>query len=172
MEKDEKAYAKLCEYCENAELFSLKQEKNNPFENEINGRVYKLRENPMKIEYIKFSFEGKKGILTYKNKQGTKELVFGLGYNEFGKFPEEGYSDMIATEYVPGNYYDCACSADWLEDKKLRIKVQVIDKYFGNANFIFSFKDSRVSVLMTSAAENFLLEYEGVATGVCNNGEL
>lgn len=165
MTKDEKAYAKLCEYTQNAELFSLAQEESNPFEAEIDGKVYKLCANPMNIEYIKFSFEGKKGILTYKNKQGTKELAFGLGYNEFGKFPEEGYSDMVATEYVPGNYYDCACSADWIEDRKLRIKVQIIDKYFGNANFIFSFKDSKVGVLMSRDAENFLLEYEGVAVG-------
>ncbi|MBR3761723.1 MAG: serine hydrolase [Lachnospiraceae bacterium] len=169
MPKDEKAYADLVQYCENAELFSLKQEKNNPFEAEINGKVYELKENRMKIEYIKFNFEGKKGILTYKNEQGTKELVFGLGYNEFGKVPQEGYSDMTATEYAAGNYYDCACSADWTEEKKLRIKVQIIDKYFGNASFVFSFKDSRVSVLMTRAAENFLLEYEGVATGNIKN---
>lgn len=165
IEKDEDAYAKLCEYTENAQLFSLKQEEVNPFENEINGKVYELNENPMKIEYIKLNFEGKKGILTYKNAQGLKKLAFGLGYNEFGKFPQEGYSDMIAGEYAPGNYYDCACSADWIEDKKLRIKVQIIDKYFGNACFIFSFKDSRVSVLMTKSAENFLLEYEGIAVG-------
>ena len=165
MPNDDKSYEELCKYCENAELFSLKQPQSNPFENEIDGKVYVLDDNPMKIEYIKFTFEGKKGVLSYKNEQGEKELVFGMGYNEFSKFPEEGYSDMVATEYVPGNYYECACSADWTEDKKLRIKVQIIDKYFGNADFIFSFADSRVTLLMSRAAENFLLEYEGVATG-------
>jgi hypothetical protein len=96
---------------------------------------------------------------------GEKELVFGLGCNEFGKFPEEGYSDTVTTEYVPGHYYDCACSADWIEEKKLRIYVQIIDKYFGNACLIFSFKDAGVTVLMTKNAENFLTEYDGFAIG-------
>jgi len=165
MEKEEAAYEELCGYSEKAELFSLKQEGQNPFEHEINGKTYELRENPMKIEYIKFNFDEKKGKLTYKNKQGEKELVFGLGCNEFGKFPEEGYSDTVTTEYVPGHYYDCACSADWIEEKKLRIYVQIIDKYFGNACLIFSFKDAGVTVLMAKNAENFLTEYDGFAIG-------
>ena len=163
--RNEAAYAGLCEYAKEAELFSLKQEGRNPFESEIDGKVYRLKENPMKMEYITFRFEGRKGILGYQNEQGKKELAFGLGYNEFGKFPQEGYSDMVATEYVPGHYYDCACSADWIEKRKLRIKVQIIDKYFGNACLIFSFKDTRVTVLMTKSAENFLQEYEGLAIG-------
>ncbi len=31
----------------------------------------------------------------YKNKQGDKCLDFGLGYNEFSLFPEEGYQDTL-----------------------------------------------------------------------------
>ncbi len=163
--EDEKSYEELCRHIEGGELFHLTENRDNPFVNEINGKVYELESNPMNIEYVRFDFEGKKGTLSYKNKQGEKKLVFGIGYNEFGKFPEEGYSDMVATEFEPGNYYDCACSADWAEDKKLRIKVQIIDKYFGNAGFVFSFKDSRISIYMTKAAENFLNEYEGIAVG-------
>lgn len=165
MVEDEESYSELINYANNAKLFSLKQETFNQFESEINGRIYKLEENPMKIEYIKLCFDGRKGTLCYKNSQGEKELNFGMGYNEFGKFPEEGYSDMVATEFVRGNYYDCAASADWIEDKKLRIKVQIIDKYFGNACFVFGFKDTRLSLLMSKNAENFLDEYEGVAHG-------
>lgn len=166
--QNEKAYKELCSYCQNAELLSLKQGNANPFEEEINDKLYRLEGNPMNIEAFKISFEGKKGTLWYKNKQGEKNLYFGMGYNEFGKFPEEGYSDMTASEFAPGNYYNCACSADWIEDKKLRIKVQIIDKYFGNACFVFGFKDSRVSVMMSKTAENFLNEYEGIAYGYCD----
>lgn len=165
--EDPKSYSELCEYSKNAKLFSLKQETHNPFEDIINGKVYKLAPNPMNIEYIKLCFDGEKGALHYKNLQGEKELKFGLGYNEFGKFPEEGYSDLVTTEFCKGNFYDCAASADWIEDKKLRIKVQVIDKYFGNACFIFGFKDSRVNILMTKTAENFMNEYSGLAHGDC-----
>lgn len=165
--EDDESYSELSNYIQKAELFSLKQNDYNPFEAEVNGKIYKLEDNPMKIEYVKLCFEGEKGTLYYKNLQGEKELSFGMGYNEFAKFPEEGYSDMVATEFVKGNYYDCAASADWIEDKKLRIKVQIIDKYFGNAYFIFSFKNSELSVLMTKTAENYLNEYQGIAYGSC-----
>lgn len=167
--ENKEAHSALLKYSENAELFSLRQEEPNPFEAQISGKTYKLDSNPMKIEHIKLCFDGKKGTLCYKNAQGEKELKFGLGYNEFGKFPQEGYSDMVAGKSAPGNYYDCACSADWIEDKKLRIKVQIIDTYFGNACFVFSFKDNGVSLLMSKTAEYFLGEYEGIAYGYCQD---
>ena len=88
-----------------------------------------------------------------------------MEYNEFGKFPQEGYSDEVATKYAPGNYYDCAFSAIWSEEKKLKIKVQIIDKYFGNGCWVFSFKDDRIMVSMTKTAEDFMDEYNGIAIG-------
>lgn len=163
--EDEASYRELCDHMQNGKLFSLTQGSRNPFEDEINGVTYKLDKNPMNIEYVRFDFDGNKGKLSYKNLQGEKELFFGMGYNEFGKFPEEGYSDMITTKFEAGHYYDCACSADWCEAKKLRMKVQIIDKYFGNAAFVFSFKDDRLAVEMTKTAENFLEEYQGIAMG-------
>jgi len=137
----------------------------NSFKNEIDGVRYELEENKMNIEYVQFDFEGNKGILSYKNKQGEKKLYFGIGYNEFAKFPEEGYSDLVATEWKKGHYYDCACSAKWTEEKKLKIKVQIIDKYFGIGVMVFSFKDDLITVKMQKVAENFLKEYEGFTNG-------
>jgi len=166
MPEDESSLAELKKYMANAKLFALEEERDNPFIKDINDKTYILDENPMNIEYIKLSFEEKKGTLCYKNKQGEKELVFGIGYNEFGKFPEEGYSDEVGTVFAPGNFYECAASADWAEDKKLRIKVQIIDKYFGNGLFVLSFKDDRVTLSMISTAEAFMLEYRGIATGI------
>ena len=56
-----------------------------------------------------------------------------------------------------------AFSADWPNEYTLRVRVQIIDKYFGNLAILFGFKDPRrVSVRMTKAAEAFLNEYEGV----------
>lgn len=163
--ENNEAYNELCRYLETRELLSLKAEKQNPFADEINGKTYKLGENKMGIEWIKLCFEGKKGKLFYKNAQSEKELLFGLGYNEFSLFPEENYSDMIGAVASIGHKYKCACSADWAEEKKLRIKVQIIDKYFANGAFVFSFKDDRVCVRMTKTAEAFLDEYEGSANG-------
>lgn len=163
--EDKEAYKALTEYTENAELTYFKEDYDNPFIEEINGVTYKLDENPMKIEYVKFEFFGKKGSLKYKNEQGEKKLDFGIGYNEFGYFPETGYSDLVAMEFAPGNKYKCACSAKWEKQNHLHIKVQIIDKYFGNACFVFAFKDDKITVLMTKTAEAFLDEYNGIAIG-------
>ena len=163
--EDAAAYSELCEYCNKCELHHFEPKEYNPFEKKISNVTYELDENPMGIKKLSFSFEGKKGAMSYTNAQGDKTLYFGMGYNEFGIFPEDGYSDNIAGNPAPGNKYRCACSAEWSEEKKLRIRVQIIDKYFGNGCFTFSFKDSRITALMTATAENFMMEYRGLANG-------
>jgi len=110
-------------------------------------------------------FEGDKGTFAYVNEQGYKEIPFGLGYNEFGSFPQEGYSDEMALEVTTGHFYKCAASASWVESEKLFILVQIIDKYFGNLGITIGFKDDRTVVYMQKEAEYFLMEYEGFAGG-------
>ncbi|MBQ8005312.1 MAG: serine hydrolase [Clostridia bacterium] len=164
--EDPEALKELSDYIESRKLVALEGRCENSFADEINGVTYAMEKNPMGIEWIRFRFlaDGK-AIFEYKNAQGEKELPFGLGYNEFSKFPEEGYSDIIGKISCPGNKYDCAVSGIWSEDKKLRLKVQVIDKYFGNICMIFSFKDERLAVRMVKNAEAFLNEYDGYAMG-------
>ncbi len=160
------ALSELEEYISSRKLMSLTGRTVNDFAAEINGVTYNMQKNPMGIDWMRFDFaENGKAVLHYKNAQGEKKLPFGMGYNEFAKFPEENYSDMIGTVPCPGNKYDCATSGIWTEDKKLRLKVQVIDKYFGNVCMIFSFKDNRIAVRMIKNAEAFLNEYNGYAMG-------
>ena len=107
---------------------------------------------------FKFSY-----VSTNENATGEKSIRFGFGHNFFMKFPEEGYSDLTANKRADGNFYDAAISADWCEEKKLRIRVQIIDKYFGNLGIVFGFKnENEVSVRMSKTAEDFLSEYCGV----------
>ena len=151
----------------NLKLFALNENPTSPYAEKINGKTYTLDENRMGIEYVHFDINGEEGVLTYKNAQGVKKLPFGFGYNVFSKFPEENYSDLTATIPEPGNMYDCAVSADWPEEQKLRIKVQIIDKYFGNMSMEFGFKEDKVGIFMTKTAEAFLEEYYGYANGSC-----
>ena len=117
----------------------------------------------MKIKWFRLRFDGDAGTLEYENAQGKKSFPFGLGHNEFSKFPEEDYADMVATFPEKGHRYDAAFSADFPEPQKLRIRVQIIDKYFGNLAMIFGFRDKdHVSVRMVKAAEAFLNEYAGI----------
>lgn len=167
LEEDPTNEAILEEYCAQLKLFALTENADNSFKEQINGKMYVLAKNRMGMEYVRFSFEGNKGILIYKNEQGVKELPFGLGYNEFSQFPQEGYSDLIATISEPGHKYDCAVSADWPEEKKLRLKIQIIDKYFAQASMEFSFKEDSIGIFMAKTAEAFMEEYQGFANGHC-----
>jgi hypothetical protein len=91
-----------------------------------------------------------------------------MNENEFGIFPEEGYSKDIGSEFAPGNYYKCAASGAWIEPQKLFIRVQVIDDYFGILNMNFGFKDENtVGIQMNKTAEDFFLTYQGYAMGIC-----
>ncbi|MBO5198623.1 MAG: serine hydrolase [Lachnospiraceae bacterium] len=158
------AYAELTEYLKSRELVHLSGSRSS-FQEKIDGVTYVLEENPMGIEKMRFDFDGDRGTLTYQNAQGEKKLLFGLDRNAFSKFPQDGYSDMIATIEEKGHRYDCACSAAWVEEKKLKLKVQIIDKYFGNICMTFGFKDNRVGIVMVKNAEAFLNEYCGLANG-------
>ncbi len=153
----------LAEHTATRKLYFLPGRRHSDFADKITGRIFISDENPMGIKWFRLDFAGDRGRFTYENAQGEKCFDFGFGHNVFGKFPEEGYSDLVATVPAPGNRYDAAFSADWAEEKKLRIRVQIIDKYFGNLAIVFGFRDAdTVSVRMTKKAEAFLEEYSGV----------
>lgn len=157
------AKAELDEYLADKKLFCLYGSKESSFSDRINGKIFDCNDNPMGIKWFKLNFYGDRGSFTYENAQGEKEFSFGFGYNVFDKFPQDNYSDMVATIPDPGHRYDAAFSADWPEERKLRIRVQIIDKYFGNLGIVFGFRDENtVSVRMSKKAEAFLREYEGI----------
>ena len=153
----------LEESLKNKKLFCLDGAKTSDFSEKINGATFVCDENPMKIKHFRLDFDGDEGIFTYENATGEKSLRFGFGHNVFMPFPEEGYSDLTANRYAPGNFYNSAISADWCEEKALRIRVQIIDKYFGNLGIVLAFKnETEASIRMSKTAEDFLLDYSGV----------
>ena len=156
LEADDVARSQLEAHLSQLKLFSLSGNTTGTYAAKIHGKRFVFEENPMGIRWVHFALDGHKGVLTYENKQGVKELPFGFGYNEFSEFPEEGYSDLIAALPEPGNRYDCAASADWPEERKLRIKVQIIDKYFGNLSMEFGFKGDEIGVYMQKNAEGVI----------------
>ena len=165
--EDEEAKAELDRYISERKLFCLYEAKESPFAKTVDRKTFVCDENPMKIKWFRLELGGEKGAFVYENESGEKSFPFGFGYNEFGKFPEEGYSDLVATLPEKGHKYDAAFSADWPEERKLRIRVQIIDKYFGNLAIVFGFRDENtVSVRMVKKAEAFLEEYEGVMNAV------
>ena len=152
-------------YRKTLKLYAVKGE-HNDFEKKIDGKVYTLNENRMGISKLSFKFTSGTCELRYTNRQGDKVVYFRIGENEFGLFPEEGYSDKVGSEFAPGRYYKCAASGGWVEEQKLHIRVQAIDDYLGIMNMTFGFKDENtVGIFMNKTAEDFFSTYQGFATG-------
>ena len=159
------AAASLDRYARGLTLFALRGEKTSALKEAIHGREYALSENPMGITRIRFTFSGDGGVFSWTNAQGDKSLPFGLGYNVFAHFPQEGYSDDMGGHRTRDFYYRCAASAEFPTENSLHLYLQVIDRYFGNAHMVCTFDGDTVRVEMRKTAEDFLNEYQGTAVG-------
>ncbi len=165
MEKNDESYKELETYINSLELTHLSGNTDSDFLENVNDVWYDFPENGTGISSLKIQINGNVGKLCYNNKQGYKELVFGMGYNEFSQFPQEGYSDLVATYSQPGHKYRCATSAVWNGERNLQIKCQIIDKYFGRLAINLGYRDNMLLIRMEKVAEAFLNEYEGCILG-------
>ena len=162
--EDAAAQRSLAERTSSLSLATCRGALTSDFAQELDGQIYDLPENPYGWKW--FSFDLSNGILRYENGQGEKALPFSFGQNTFCKFPQFGYSDGVGgMRTTNGFLYDCAVSAGWLSDRVLALRVQIIDRYFGNLFMIFAFKGEEVGISMIKNAEDFLGEYSGRATG-------
>ena len=163
LQEDSQALKELREYENSRELFCLYENTTSPLSRKIEGKHFNCDENPMGIRWFELNFKGTEGTFTFENSQGRKVMHFGLGHNVFHFFPQEGYSDLVGSVSVPGHRYNAAFSADWPSDNTLRIRVQIIDKYFGNLSILIAFRDAdHATIRMEKAAEAFLGEYSGL----------
>ena len=162
------AQKSLEDYSATLKLRTMVGTEDSSFREELSGRVYDCEKNPMGITEFSFVFseDGKSGEFRYKNAQGDKVIPFGVNHNVFGKFPELGYSDEYGvTKTTNGFMYNDAASFAWLEEKKLILFVQIIDRYFGNMSAVFGFRGEDCAASFTKTAEFFLMEYEGRLLG-------
>lgn len=134
-----------------------------PVRERINGKTFICDENPMGIKKFKLTFfKNGTGNFEYVNAQGKKKIKFGINKNVFGKFPQLGYSNEVGGVITTDGFmYDDAVSGCWTVDGKFILKVQIIDKYFGNMSAVFGFKGKYAAAHFTKCAEAFLDEYQG-----------
>ena len=162
---DESARADLEAVTHDLTLLAARGRQHVPFADELNGKTYVCEPNRTGITRFSFCFTEEGGVFRYTNAQGDKELPFGLCRNELCKFPQLGYSDGVGGERTTDGFlYDAAVSAAWREERKLALRVQIIDRYFGNMRALFGFAGDEVTVSMSSCAEDFLCEYAGFFT--------
>lgn len=164
--EDEKAFDELKNATQGLELYSVKGEKSSPLIDMVNGTKYIFPKNELGLKELTFSFDGEGGILNYTNENGDMVLPFYYNKNYFGKFPELGYSQGVGrTRTTDGSKYDCATSGAWLDEHKLMIFAQIIDRYFGNVTMCFGFDGEQITVTSYKTAEDFLWDYNGQAYG-------
>lgn len=154
---------RLAEVTSDLKLWHAEGMAKTSFTDSVNGVKYICNENQCGITEFSLEFGEDSGIFKYTNAQGYKEIKFGINKNEFGKFPQLGYSNEFGGERTTDGFmYDCAASGAWVEEKKFMLRVQVIDKYFGQLSITFSFKDNKAAVLLEKTAEDFFDEYKGI----------
>ncbi len=161
---NEQDTALLAKTTSNLTLFAEKGLPDSKWRKEINGKRYSCAKNPMGITEFTFRFnnDGSEGVFCYVNEQGYKEIPFGVNHNVFGQFPQLGYSDGFGgLRTTNGFRYRDAVSLAWLDENKLILFVQIIDRYFGLMSAVFAFRDSYATVQFRKVGEDFLAEYDG-----------
>ena len=161
--QNDAAYAALEERTKDLKLRAMEGLEDSPFRDELNGKEYICEKNPMGITKFSFHFKNKtEGEFRYTNAQGDKVIPFGVNHNVFGKFPQLGYSNGFGgLRTTDGFMYNDAVSFGWLEDKKLMLFVQIIDRYFGLMSATFAFRDNYAAAQFAKIGEDFLDEYTG-----------
>lgn len=163
LDEDPAAFAALNDRLDNLVYPVVKGAKTSPIAGSVDGKTYILGENPMGIKKIAVRFDGDEGVLCWENAQGYKELPFGIGKAVRSRFPQDGYfGEQIG---VPGERYGCMASGAWTDEGKFRLKVDLIDAYFGNLTIHLGYKGDQIGVFMEKHAEFFLDEYQGFAGG-------
>ena len=162
--EDKEAEKVLADRTKDLKLYSETGSPDSPFRAELCGTTYECAKNPMGIKEFSFKFsdDGKEGVFCYVNEQGYKEIPFGINHNIFGKFPQLGYSDEFGgLKTENGFMYKDAVSATWLEEKKIIVTVQIIDRYFGLMSAVFAFNGDYAAGQFAKVGEDFLAEYQG-----------
>ena len=167
IKENEEWSKKLSLLTDNLTLYTPQGKEDSPLREVINKRVYELIPNDMKLTQVSFEFFDKtRGKMIYTRDGNEMELPFRVNGNEFGYFPELGYSNEVGGRRTTDGFkYKDAVSFTWLQDNKFLINIQIIDNYLGNASMVFSFRDDKITVQSSKTAEDFLYGYDGYTQG-------
>jgi hypothetical protein len=147
------------------EFPSVDGEKTSPEQNVFKGKKYRFSENPMKIKWVIFEFTNDEAIMKYENAAGNHELRFGLGKYVEGIFPETYYSDRRIGRPA-GRGFRYKASGSWFNPRSFTFYLYVIDNCFGTLKANCYFRENTLTLQMSKAAEWFMDEYAGMATGI------
>ena len=148
-------YNKLVDYIESRELAHYKKTELSSVASQINGKTYALSDNTKGVTTLRLDFSGNEGALILDGRDGEERIEFGIGYNKFGKLPGKLRISKTASVYEDGAY-DCAISGEWIDERKLKITVRVIDTYLGKVIYNISFDGDDLSIVSAVHAQRIL----------------
>lgn len=162
--EDSRAQEELKNTLENLTLYVPKGGKQGAEAERINGKKYKLLDNPLGIKWIKFEFSEDGGKMHYENARGIKTIEFGNGEYKEGTFPETHYSGEVFG--TPANReLKCLAAGVWPQENHLLLRVNIVDVSIGNLTFSFGFRDNKIGFRASKSAEAFLDDYVGLSGG-------
>jgi hypothetical protein len=157
-------YKKLTDFMASRSLAHHRKTAVSPIACQINGAKYALSANSAGITSLRLELSETEGTMVLENADGEYRIEFGIGYNKFGKFPGKRRMSRTASVYEDGAY-DCAVSAEWIEDRKLKITARVIDTFLGKAVFNLGFEEDNLSLTSVRHAQRILDGYSFFAIG-------
>ena len=134
-------------------------------EHHIDGVTYTLEKNEMGWSEVRLSFAGEQGSLGYIGPRGAKEIKFSLGEYLSTIFPETHYYDSQRGG-PSGRCLDCLTIGEWIEERKLLLRIYITDVSFGSIFALFSFKEDKIAMKLARRGEFILDDYGGWAIGV------
>jgi len=157
-------YKRLTDFTASRKLAHHKKTEISPIACQINGVKYALSENPVGITSLTLELSDTEGALVIEGGDGAGRIEFGIGHNKLGKFPSKVRMSPTVSVYEEGSY-DCAASAEWTEDRKLKITARVIDTFLGKVVFNLGFEDDYLSLTSVRHAQRILHGYSFFAVG-------
>ena len=154
----------LADYLESRRLVCERGAYDSPLKEAVDDVTYALEPNPAGVTEFILRFDADGGMLTFTNKSDEWTIPFGFGENRPGKFPISKRFGLTAARYEDGSY-DGVTSACFPEPDKLRIRMQMVDTYFGSLTWTFGFKDDRVTWLCKKTGSRILDGFAGYAVG-------
>lgn len=158
-------HIKLTDYTASRTLAHHKKTAISPIACQINGETYLISSNPVGIKSLRLEFSDTCGALVFGTEEGEERLEFGIGYNKLGKFPGKRRMSRTASVYEDGAY-DCAASAEWTEERKLKITARVIDTFLGKVVFDLGFEEDYLSLAAFRHAQRILDAYTFHTVGI------
>ncbi|MBE6612862.1 MAG: serine hydrolase [Ruminococcaceae bacterium] len=162
--EDPAASDALAAYLDSRTLICEKGAYESPLKEAIDGVTYTLEDNAMGVSDFTVRFDENGGTLTYTVRGAEKRIPFGFGANRPGKLPNDKRFGLTAAWYEDGAYEGVA-SACFPEPDKLRIRMQMVDTYFGGLVWTLCFKDERVTYNVKKTGSRVLDGIAGIAMG-------